>query len=136
MMARTTTAGLRWGDHGDEVRALQEDLMWAGHDVGSGGADGVFGAGTYRAVVMWQTVHDLRADGMVGAATWAAMDRVRGRRVADRGKAAGPRVVCDHAGAVPVETVGTVLDPPELVAWLCPGCDTQLPATWNCLLPG
>ncbi|WP_160051072.1 hypothetical protein [Nocardiopsis sp. FR26] len=34
---------------------------------------------------------------------------------------------CAHAEAIPVETIGSVLDPPELVAWLCPDCDIQLP---------
>ena len=32
---------------------------------------------------------------------------------------------CPHADAEPVESGG------ETVAWLCPGCDTQLPAEWS-----
>lgn len=35
---------------------------------------------------------------------------------------------CAHSDAVPVRTAR--LDA-ELVAWLCPGCDTQLPAGWT-----
>jgi hypothetical protein len=34
---------------------------------------------------------------------------------------------CAHEGAVPVELLVTR----ELVAWLCPACDAQLPAGWN-----
>lgn len=37
------------------------------------------------------------------------------------------RALCQHKGAVPVRTVG--LDE-ELVAWLCPTCDKQLPPDW------
>ena len=33
---------------------------------------------------------------------------------------------CAHPGAVPVESVTG-----ETVAWLCPGCDVQLPAAWS-----
>lgn len=33
---------------------------------------------------------------------------------------------CRHPRAVPVESVLG-----ELVAWLCPGCDEQLPAEWR-----
>lgn len=39
------------------------------------------------------------------------------------GAALGP---CAHAGAVPVDLLVTG----ERVAWLCPGCGTQLPAGW------
>lgn len=42
---------------------------------------------------------------------------------------------CAHNHAVSVGTSDGV-GAPELVAWLYPGCDMQLPATWNCLLPG
>ena len=37
--------------------------------------------------------------------------------------AAGP---CAHSGAVPVNLLVTG----ETVAWLCPGCDSELPAGW------
>jgi len=33
---------------------------------------------------------------------------------------------CAHAGAVPVNIASG-----ETVAWLCPGCDRQLPAGWD-----
>ncbi len=69
-------------------------------------------------------------DGLPGPATWAAcQEHPAGVRLAARitGILTG---ACAHDGAVPVETVGTVLDPPETVAWLCPGCDAQLPAAW------
>lgn len=32
---------------------------------------------------------------------------------------------CDHADAIPVESLLR-----EVVAWLCPDCDAQLPARW------
>ena len=35
--------------------------------------DGRFGPNTKRAVQAWQARHGLTADGLVGAATWAAM---------------------------------------------------------------
>jgi hypothetical protein len=38
---------------------------------------------------------------------------------------------CAHPATVPVETVLTG----ELVAWLCPGCDSQLPAAFLPRLP-
>ena len=40
-----------------------------------GPADGVFGAGTYHAVVAFQKVQGLTRDGTVGPATWARLAR-------------------------------------------------------------
>ena len=45
---------LRQGMRGDAVRALQLALIHAGHDVGVGGADGVFGRDTEAAVNAYQ----------------------------------------------------------------------------------
>lgn len=69
---------LKRGDRGRSVVSLQHALHV--------GADGVFGAGTARAVRRFQRRHGLRADGVVGAATWRALRRaIHGRSSAARG---------------------------------------------------
>ncbi|MGW5879826.1 hypothetical protein ACWFMI_25050 [Nocardiopsis terrae] len=70
-------------------------------------------------------------DGLPGLDTWGACQtHPVGVRLAARVTSVLTGV-CAHDAAVPVETLGTVLDPPEVVAFLCPGCDAQLPATWK-----
>jgi len=59
--------GLRQGDRGDEVKALQERLVVLGY--GPGPADGIFGVLTNRAVVAFQAEHQLKPDGVVGGRT-------------------------------------------------------------------
>jgi Putative peptidoglycan binding domain len=56
---------VRVATRGGAVRLLQRRLHVA--------ADGVFGPGTARAVRRFQRRHGLHADGVVGAATWAAL---------------------------------------------------------------
>lgn len=56
---------------GDAVRAAQELLLAAGFD--PKGADGIFGAATLAAVVAFQKSAGLKADGIVGPITWAAL---------------------------------------------------------------
>jgi len=56
---------LKNGSKGDEVKELQKKLGLA--------ADGVFGAGTEKAVKEWQTKNGLTADGIVGPATLEKM---------------------------------------------------------------
>jgi len=56
---------LHVGSRGDEVKKIQEKLGLK--------ADGIFGAGTEKAVKTWQAAHGLTADGIVGAATWGTM---------------------------------------------------------------
>jgi cell wall-associated NlpC family hydrolase len=69
---------LERGDRGRSVVSLQHALHI--------GADGVFGAGTARAVRRFQRRHGLRADGVVGPATWRALRRaIHGRPSAARG---------------------------------------------------
>ena len=41
---------LTYGSRGDDVRKLQQALQSAGYDVGSTGADGVYGRNTQAAV--------------------------------------------------------------------------------------
>lgn len=57
---------LKKGSQGSEVKLLQQYLGFA--------QDGVFGAGTAAAVVAFQAMHHLEADGIVGEKTWAALE--------------------------------------------------------------
>jgi peptidoglycan hydrolase-like protein with peptidoglycan-binding domain len=58
---------LERGDRGPSVASLQRALHLD--------ADGVFGAGTLRAVRRFQRRHDMEADGIVGPGTWSALRR-------------------------------------------------------------
>ncbi len=53
---------LKVGSKGEDVKKLQAKLGL--------GADGVFGAGTEKAVKEWQSKNGLTADGIVGDGTW------------------------------------------------------------------
>jgi peptidoglycan hydrolase-like protein with peptidoglycan-binding domain len=55
---------------GDDVRAVQQALMQTGASIT---VDGVFGPGMDRAVKQFQAQRNLRADGIVGPATRAAL---------------------------------------------------------------
>ncbi len=70
--ARTQHTLLAYGSAGPEVTTLQERLAALGHDPGP--IDGMFGTGTARAVAAFQAASGLTPDGIVGAATWAALD--------------------------------------------------------------
>lgn len=61
---------LRRGSRGTAVSQLQARLaiLGAGIEV-----DGVFGNDTHRALIAFQRVHDLTADGIVGPKTWATI---------------------------------------------------------------
>ena len=61
---------LRKGDQGADVTELQNELTKAGFSVF---ADGDFGGHTEEAVIAFQTREGLKADGIVGATTWAAL---------------------------------------------------------------
>ena len=62
---------LQRGSRGDAVRLLQGMLERLNYY--SGEIDGVFGAATAAAVRSFQFDHDLQADGIVGAQTWALL---------------------------------------------------------------
>jgi hypothetical protein len=66
------SGSLRRGDAGSEVVALQKALAALGLQVGE--PDGSFGPTTEKAVVAFQTAHDLDPDGVVGAATARALN--------------------------------------------------------------
>lgn len=64
-------AVLKRGSRGDEVVTLQKKLkQWGYYD---GSVDGVFGAGTEKAVQYFQRKNGLVADGTVGTKTAAAL---------------------------------------------------------------
>ena len=65
---------LRLGSRGSAVTSLQRQLA-ALHYFDVGTADGVYGQGTYHAVIAFQKVQGLTRDGVAGPATWAKLAR-------------------------------------------------------------
>lgn len=63
---------LKIGSRGSEVVSLQTQLNQLGYQVGQ--ADGIFGQATKNAVVAFQKAKQLTADGIVGNATWSALN--------------------------------------------------------------
>jgi len=63
---------LRLGSRGAAVLTLQQRLA-ALRYFDAGPANGVFGPGTYHAVIAFQKVQGLARDGVVGPATWARL---------------------------------------------------------------
>lgn len=61
---------IRQGDRGDDVKKMQEILIRKGYNVGSTGADGIFGKNTKAAVMDFQRANGLTADGICGPRTW------------------------------------------------------------------
>lgn len=59
---------LRFGDSGASVQALQYCLKGWGFDCGV--VDGIFGKKTKAALINFQTVFDLKVDGIAGQETW------------------------------------------------------------------
>ena len=64
------------GSSGDAVKQLQEWLNQLGYDCGR--PDGIFGTQTDLAVKKFQVNHGLKADGIVGALTWNAIEKELG----------------------------------------------------------
>ncbi len=62
---------LRQGSTGAEVKEVQRRLKQWGYYTGA--VDGIFGAGTKKAVIAFQKKNGLTADGVVGKATYAAL---------------------------------------------------------------
>ena len=65
---------LRKGSKGEYVTLLQTMLIQRGYSCGAKGADGIFGNDTLNAVKKFQLDNGLQMDGIVGAATWKALD--------------------------------------------------------------
>ena len=70
----TTKPTLRKGSRGEYVTLLQTQLIQQGYSVGSSGADGIYGNDTLYTVKKYQLDHGLQMDGIVGSATWAALE--------------------------------------------------------------
>ena len=60
-------------NNADEVRRLQNALISAGYNVGSTGADGIYGKNTAAAVRAYQQANGLTVDGIAGAKTQGAL---------------------------------------------------------------
>ncbi|MFB4213311.1 C40 family peptidase [Shouchella sp. JSM 1781072] len=64
---------LRVDDRGQDVRNLQQDLIYAGYTVSD---DGIYGSETENAVTSFQQDHGLQVDGIAGPATQGALGNV------------------------------------------------------------
>ena len=64
-------ASLYWGSQGADVTKVQQKLKQYGYKIDV--VDGVYGAQTYNAVVQFQKNNGLKADGVVGPSTAAAI---------------------------------------------------------------
>jgi len=65
---------LRVGSTGSEVEELQQFLIDQGYDLGSAGADGIFGSKTRAAVRQFQSDQGITIDGVVGPVTQGKID--------------------------------------------------------------
>jgi hypothetical protein len=68
-------ATIHFGDRGEDVRDLQ--LLLNKLDAGLS-VDGIFGSGTYGAVIEFQAMHGLEPDGIVGTKSWEKLEMVTG----------------------------------------------------------
>jgi peptidoglycan hydrolase-like protein with peptidoglycan-binding domain len=74
---------LKKGSKGERVTGLQEGLLMLGYDPGD--ADGIFGPKTEQAVKAFQTNWSLEVDGVVGPATWSALEEAFTLHAAEAG---------------------------------------------------
>lgn len=65
---------LTLGSKGRVVSTLQNILISKGYCCGSSNSDGYFGQETYNAVIEFQKENELDVDGIVGPATWNALN--------------------------------------------------------------
>lgn len=62
---------LKWQNHGQEVKAVQWELVRLGYDIGK--VDGVCGTKTITAIMCFQKGAGLKCDGACGKNTWTAL---------------------------------------------------------------
>jgi hypothetical protein len=67
-------ATIKSGSKGNDTKTWQKYLKSQGYDIGSSGADGIFGAKTLAATKQYQKDKGLAVDGIVGKNTWASMN--------------------------------------------------------------
>lgn len=72
------------GDSGAGVKFLQEKLITLGYNVGSKGADGVYGGKTKNAVLDFQKKMKLGQDGIAGPQTQKAIDEALKEKASDK----------------------------------------------------
>lgn len=70
-----TKPTLRKGSKGQYVTLAQTELLNKGYDLGRYGVDGDYGTATEAAVKKFQQDHGLTADGVIGKATWDALEK-------------------------------------------------------------
>lgn len=61
---------IKKGQQSEDVKKVQARLIELGYFCGSCGVDGIFGNGTYNAVIAFQKANSLSVDGIVGPKTW------------------------------------------------------------------
>lgn len=66
---------LKNGMRGADVKHVQEILLDLGYDVGSTGADSIYGKKTEQAIKMFQSERMLVADGICGPKTWQMLEK-------------------------------------------------------------
>jgi len=81
------SAAVYWGMRGQQVRQVQQKLKQWGYFDGT--VDGIFGQATYDAVVRFQKKNGLKADGVAGQQTLAAMGISSGQSAVAASASAG-----------------------------------------------
>ena len=78
----TNQFNIRSGATGNNVTSLQRELQGLGYNIGSTGADGIYGQNTAAAVRNFQRDYGLQVDGIVGDQTMSALRQLRPTQVA------------------------------------------------------
>ena len=90
--------GLRNGDKGDDVKALQRDLIDLGYPCGVWADDGDFGDATELALIEFQNDHGMTPDGIADAETLAKIATGKGLQQAQRVMIVGGQCWARSAG--------------------------------------
>lgn len=76
----TSSSVLKVGSRGAAVQNVQKKLVTLGYNVGSSGADGIFGNATKNAVIKFQGSVGISKDGIVGSVTLAKLNETYNNR--------------------------------------------------------